>query len=185
MIQPASRDGKINKDTVIHRADQRQHRHRLAFVCAAKSFRLILTMPNHEHGTPHPPSMLGAEIVLTPGRKACPAQFAARGIAQGDAQQFFMPQTFNNPANPEIHRKTTALEIWDDTDAKWTTSSPALARAARSPASVKSQEEEALIKAIAVEPVDSPVMTQDQGRSAVKPALIKSRASARDSSRRS
>ncbi len=91
----------------------------LAFVAAAKGYRIILTMPETMSIERRKLlKALGAELVLTPGTEGMKGAIKkAEELVAGD-QTYFMPQQFNNPANPEVHRKTTAIEIWEDTDGK-------------------------------------------------------------------
>ena len=119
MIERAERDGYINKDTVIIEPTSGNTGVALAFVAAAKGYRLILTMP--ETMTIERRKILralGAELVLTPGPEGMPGAIKKAEELQKEYPHSFMPQQFKNPANPEIHRKTTAEEIWNDTDGK-------------------------------------------------------------------
>lgn len=117
MIEAAEQAGLVDSETVIIEATSGNTGIALAFVCAAKGYRLILTMP--ETMSVERRNLLqayGAELVLTPGSDGMPGAIAE---AQRLAQSFpktFMPSQFKNPANPEIHRRTTAEEIWRDTD---------------------------------------------------------------------
>jgi len=117
MIEAAEREGKISKDTIIVEPTSGNTGIALAFVCAIKGYRLLLFMP--ETMSVERRNLLkafGAELVLTPGPEGMPgAVKRAEELAAGDAK-YYMPQQFNNPANPEIHAKTTAEEIWNDTD---------------------------------------------------------------------
>jgi cysteine synthase len=117
MIEAAERAGKINADTVIVEPTSGNTGIALAFVCAAKGYRLVLTMP--ETMSVERRSILralGAQLVLTsgPGGMSEAIEVAERIVAR--TPNAFMPQQFQNPANPAIHRETTALEIWRDTD---------------------------------------------------------------------
>jgi cysteine synthase A len=117
MIEAAERAGKINSDTVIVEPTSGNTGIALAFVCAAKGYRLVLTMP--ETMSVERRSILralGAQLVLTPGPGGMSEaiEVAERIVAR--TPNAFMPQQFQNPANPAIHRETTALEIWRDTD---------------------------------------------------------------------
>jgi len=119
MIEAAERDGFLKEDTVIIEPTSGNTGIALAIVCAAKGYRLILTMPETmsvERRTLL--KMLGAELILTPGTEGMPGAIRrAEGLVR-EIPKAFMPQQFKNPANPEIHRKTTAEEIWNDTDGK-------------------------------------------------------------------
>ncbi len=117
MIEAAEKAGCLTKDTVIIEPTSGNTGIALAFVCAAKGYRLILTMPETmsiERRTLL--RMLGAELVLTPGGEGMPGAIRKAEELIGQNPKSFMPQQFKNPANPEIHRKTTAEEIWRDTD---------------------------------------------------------------------
>jgi cysteine synthase A len=119
MIEAAERKGLINEDTIILEPTSGNTGIALAFVCAAKGYRLVLTMPDTMSvERVHLLQMFGAEVVLTPGHEGMTgAVRKAEEMAAKDCR-YFIPQQFRNPANPEIHRKTTALEIWEDTDGK-------------------------------------------------------------------
>jgi cysteine synthase A len=91
----------------------------LAFVCAAKGYPLVLTMPETMSAERiHLLRMFGAEVVLTPGQEGMTGAVKKAEEMAAQDPRYFIPQQFKNPANPEIHRKTTALEIWEDTDGK-------------------------------------------------------------------
>lgn len=120
MIEAAELDGKLNKDSIVIEPTSGNTGIALAFICAAKGYKLILTMPetmSFERRVLL--RMLGAEIVLTPGPKGMPGAIARAGeLVEEYGARAFMPQQFENPANPEIHRKTTAEEIWAATEGK-------------------------------------------------------------------
>jgi cysteine synthase A len=117
MIEAAEREGLIGKDTVILEPTSGNTGIALAMVCAAKGYRLMLTMPesmSEERGRIL--KALGAELVLTPAKEGMTgAVNRARELAAADGR-YFVPQQFENAANPEVHRRTTAEEIWRDTD---------------------------------------------------------------------
>ena len=119
MIEAAESQGLINSETTVVEPTSGNTGLALAFACAAKNYRLILTMP--ETMSVERRSLLqhlGAELVLTPGSEGMKGAIAkAREILELTPNSF-MPDQFANPANPEIHRKTTAEEIWNDTDGK-------------------------------------------------------------------
>ena len=118
MIEAAERDGKLNKDSIVIEPTSGNTGIALAFVCAAKGYRLILTMPETMSVERRVLlNMLGAEIVLTPGPKGMPGAIARAGeLVEEYGDKTFMPQQFENPANPEVHRQTTAEEIWSATE---------------------------------------------------------------------
>jgi len=119
MIEAAERVGCLSKDTVMIEPTSGNTGIALAFVCAAKGYRLMLTMPETmsvERRTLL--RMLGAELILTPGSEGMPGAIRKAEELVRQTPKSFMPQQFKNPANPEIHRKTTAEEIWRDTDGK-------------------------------------------------------------------
>ncbi len=116
MIEAAEKAGSVKKDTIILEPTSGNTGIALAFICAARGYPLVLTMPDTMSAERiHLLKMFGAEVILTPGNEGMTgAVKAAEEIASKDSR-YFIPQQFKNPANPEIHRKTTALEIWEDT----------------------------------------------------------------------
>src|SRR5882762_9459007 len=175
MIEAAERDGKITKDTVIIEPTSGNTGIGLAFTCAAKGYRLIVTMPESMSlERRRLLKALGAEIVLTPRDKGMKGAIAKAEELIKETPNSFMPQQFNNPANPEIHRKTTAEEIWADTQGKvdilvsgvgtgGTITGVAEVIKARKPT----------FKAIAVEPTASPVITQKMKGEPIQPGRHK------------
>ncbi len=161
MIVDAEEKGLINKDTVIVEPTSGNTGIALAFVCAARGYKLILTMPDTMSLERRQLlSIFGAELVLTPGAEGMPGTIRKAEQLVAENPNYFMPQQFKNPANPEIHRLTTAEEIWRDTDGKvdilvsgvgtgGTITGVAEVIKARKPR----------FKAIAVEPVNSPVLS--------------------------
>lgn len=117
MIEAAERDGKLSPDSLVVEPTSGNTGIALAFVCAAKGYRCLLVMPETMSLERRVLlRMLGAELVLTPGPRGMSGAIAkAQQIVDESQGKAFMPQQFENPANPEIHRRTTAEEIWEDT----------------------------------------------------------------------
>jgi cysteine synthase A len=117
MIEAAERDGKLQPGSIVIEPTSGNTGIALAFVCAAKGYKCILTMPESMSLERRVLlKMLGAEIVLTPATKGMSGAIAkATQLVEQYGSKAYMPQQFENPANPEIHRKTTAEEIWADT----------------------------------------------------------------------
>ena len=171
MIEAGERDGKITKETVIVEPTSGNTGIALAFVCAAKGYKCILTMPETmsvERRTLL--AMLGAKLILTPGSEGMKGAIAKANEIVASTPNAFMPQQFENPANPEIHRKTTAEEIWADTDGKVDifVSAVGTGGSLTGTAEVLKQRKPGF-KAVAVEPKDSPVITQTMHGEPVKP----------------
>ena len=171
MIEAAERDGKLNKDSVIVEPTSGNTGIALAFVCAAKGYKCILTMPETmslERRTLL--AMLGAKLVLTPGAEGMKGAIAKATEIVGNTPGAFMPQQFNNPANPEVHRQTTAEEIWEDTDGKVDILVAAVGTGGSITGTaevIKARKPD--FKAVAVEPKDSPVITQTKNGEPLKP----------------
>ena len=161
MIRDAEQKGLINKDTVIIEPTSGNTGIALAFVCAAKGYRLILTMPDTMSLERRQLlSAFGAEVVLTPGGEGMSGAVRRAQELVAEVHNSFMPQQFKNPANPRIHRETTAEEIWQDTDGKVDTvvSGVGTGGTITGVAEVLKKRKPGF-KAIAVEPADSPVLS--------------------------
>ncbi len=161
MIEDAERQGLIDKDTVIVEPTSGNTGIALAFVCAAKGYRLVLTMPETMSLERRVLLlMLGAELILTPGAKGMPGAIRKAEALMKQFPKAFMPQQFENPANPEIHRRTTAEEIWRDTDGQVDilVSGVGTGGTITGVAEVIKAKKKGF-KAIAVEPAASPVLS--------------------------
>ena len=116
MIDAAERDGKINQETIVIEPTSGNTGIALAYVCAARGYKLQVCMPESMSiERRRLLKALGAEVILTPASEGMPGAVRKATEMAESNDNYFMPQQFNNPANPEIHRKTTAEEIWRDT----------------------------------------------------------------------
>jgi cysteine synthase A len=161
MIEAAENAGLIKKDTIILEPTSGNTGIALAFICAAKGYPLVLTMPDTMSAERiHLLRMFGAEVVLTPGNEGMTgAVKKAEEMASKDSR-YFIPQQFKNPANPEIHRKTTALEIWEDTDGRVDVLVAGVGTGGTiTGISDVIKKKKPGFKAIAVEPENSPVLS--------------------------
>lgn len=161
MIETAEEAGLISQNTVLVEPTSGNTGIALAFVCAAKGYRLILTMPDTVSLERRQLlSILGAELILTPGVEGMPGAVRKAEQLGAENPNYFMPQQFKNLANPQIHRETTAEEVWEDTEGRvdilvagvgtgGTITGIAEAIKPRKPG----------FKAIAVEPANSPVLS--------------------------
>jgi cysteine synthase A len=161
MIEAAENDNLINKDTVIIEATSGNTGIALAFTCAAKSYRLILTMPESMSIERRKLLVrLGAELVLTPASKGMNGAIEKAQELKEEHQNSFIPQQFENEANPQVHRITTAEEIWNDTDGKVDILVSGVGTGGTiTGVSEVIKERKPGFKAIAVEPEDSPVLS--------------------------
>jgi cysteine synthase A len=117
MIEAAEKAGLIKKDTIILEPTSGNTGIALAFICAAKGYPLVLTMPDTMSAERiHLLRMFGAEVILTPGNEGMSGAVKIAEEMSLKDSRYFIPQQFKNSANPDIHKKTTALEIWEDTD---------------------------------------------------------------------
>lgn len=161
MIEAAEAAGHIKPDTVIIEPTSGNTGIALAFVCAAKGYRLILTMPDTMSlERRHLLSILGAELVLTEGAKGMRGAIDRAEELVRENKNSFIPQQFKNPANPDIHRCTTAEEIWRDTDGNvdYFVSGVGTGGTITGVGEVI-KERKPTVRIIAVEPTDSPVLS--------------------------
>lgn len=164
MIVDAEEKGLINSDTVIVEPTSGNTGIALAFVCAARGYRLILTMPDTMSLERRQLlTAFGAELVLTPGAEGMKGAIRKAEQLVAENPSYFMPQQFKNPANPEIHRLTTAEEIWRDTEGRVDilVSGVGTGGTITGVAGVIKQRKPGFA-AIAVEPQDSPVLSGGQ-----------------------
>lgn len=171
MIEAAERDGKLSPETEIIEPTSGNTGIALAFVCAAKGYKLTLTMPESM-------SMerrmllkaLGAKLVLTPASEGMPGAIRRAKELVDETPGGFMPQQFDNPANPEVHRKTTAAEIWDDTDGAVDILISGIGTGGTiTGVSEVIKSKKPSFRSIAVEPEESPILTQLRAGQDVKP----------------
>jgi cysteine synthase len=171
MIEAAEQDGLIKPETVIVEPTSGNTGIALAFVCAAKGYKLILTMPETmslERRTLL--AMLGAKLVLTPGSEGMKGAIARAEEILKNTPNSWMPQQFNNPANPWIHQQTTAEELWNDTDGRIDILVSAVGTGGTITGVAEViKERKPTFKAIAVEPKDSPVIQQTLNGEPLKP----------------
>ena len=171
MIEDAERSGILKKDTIIIEPTSGNTGIALAFVAAAKGYKIILTMPETmslERRTLL--AMLGAKLVLTPGPEGMKGAIARAIALAAETPNSWIPQQFENPANPAIHMKTTAEEIWDDTDGKVDIFVAAVGTGGTITGCTEAlKPRKPSFQAIAVEPKDSPVISQTLAGETVKP----------------
>jgi len=161
MIRAAEEKGLIKKDTVIIEPTSGNTGIALAFVCASRGYRLILTMPETMSiERRHILSMFGAELVLTPGAEGMPGAIRKAEQLVAENKNYFMPQQFKNPANPRIHRETTAEEIWKDTNGKIDILVAGIGTGGTITGVAEAiKKKKPGFKVVAVEPADSPVLS--------------------------
>ncbi len=172
MITAAERDGKINKDTTIVEPTSGNTGIGLAFTCAARGYKLMVTMPDTMSlERRRLLKAFGAQVVLTEGAKGMKGAIAKAEELLRTIPNSFMPQQFDNPANPEVHRRTTAEEIWNDTDGKVDILVSGVGTGGTiTGVSEVIKKRKPSFKAIAVEPVKSPVITQKMQGQELKPS---------------
>jgi cysteine synthase len=172
MITAAERDGKITKDSTVIEPTSGNTGIGLAFTCAARGYKFIATMP--ETMSLERRRLLkafGAQVVLTEGAKGMKGAIAKAEELLKTIPHSFMPQQFNNPANPEVHRLTSAEEIWNDTDGKVDILVSGVGTGGTiTGVSEVIKKRKPSFKAIAVEPTKSPVITQKMHGQELKPS---------------
>ena len=171
MIEDAEQRGILKPGTLIVEPTSGNTGIALAFVAAAKGYKLILTMPETmslERRTLL--AMLGAKLVLTPGAEGMKGAIARAEAIVKETPGAWMPQQFNNPANPAIHSKTTAEEIWEDTDGKVDIFVSAVGTGGTITGCLEAlKARKPSFQAVAVEPQDSPVISQTLAGEPLKP----------------
>ncbi|MCP4106063.1 MAG: cysteine synthase A [Desulfobacteraceae bacterium] len=161
MIDAAEKEGRIDSETLIVEPTSGNTGIALAFVCAVRSYKLCLTMPDTMSAERRKLlTHLGAELVLTPGAKGMKGAIEKAREILASEKKAFMPDQFSNPANPEIHRQTTAEEIWKDTDGSVDIFISGVGTGGTiTGVSQVIKSRKPSFKAIAVEPADSPVLS--------------------------
>jgi len=161
MISSAEKEGLITKDTLVIEPTSGNTGIGLAFICAARGHRLVLTMPESMSIERRKIlKIFGAELVLTPAEQGMAGAIAKAEELVSQNPNSFMPQQFKNPANPQIHRETTAQEIWDDTDGRVDILVAGVGTGGTLTGcgeALKSRNKN--LKVVAVEPKDSPVLS--------------------------
>jgi cysteine synthase A len=171
MIDAAERDGKIKSDTVVIEPTSGNTGIGLAFVCAARGYKFIAVMPESMSlERRRLLKAMGAELVLTPAAEGMPGALKQADQLVAQNKNYFMPQQFKNPANPEVHRKTTAEEIWRDTDGKVDIIVSGVGTGGTiTGCGEVLKPRKASLKMVAVEPTNSPVITQRKNGEPLKP----------------
>ena len=171
MIDAAERDGLIKSDTVIIEPTSGNTGIGLAYVCAARGYRLMVTMPESMSlERRRMLKALGAELVLTPAAEGMPGAVRKAEELVAQNSNYFIPQQFKNPANPEVHRVTTAEEIWRDTDGQIDIFVSGVGTGGTITGVgevLKSRKPD--VRIVAVEPAASPVITQRKAGQDLKP----------------
>jgi len=161
MIRAAEKEGLITKDTLVIEPTSGNTGIGLAFICAARGHRLALTMPESMSIERRKIlKIFGAELILTPAEQGMAGAIAKAEELVAQNPNSFMPQQFKNPANPQIHRETTAQEIWDDTDGRVDILVAGVGTGGTLTGCGEAlKSKNANLKVVAVEPKDSPVLS--------------------------
>jgi cysteine synthase A len=171
MIDAGERDGLVGPDTVIVEPTSGNTGIGLAYVCAARGYKLVVTMP--ESMSVERRRMLkalGAELELTPANEGMPGAVRRAGELVAEHRNWYMPQQFTNPANPEVHRRTTAEEIWRDSEGLVDVVVAGVGTGGTlTGVSQGLKAHKPSVRAIAVEPAGSPVITQHLAGRAIMP----------------
>ncbi|GMU25045.1 MAG: O-acetylserine sulfhydrylase [Phycisphaerae bacterium] len=171
MIEALEKEGKIDRSTPLIEPTSGNTGIALAFVCAARGYRLVLTMPESMSVERRSLlSALGAELVLTPAAEGMKGAIARAEQLAREMPGAVIPQQFRNPANPEVHRRTTAEEIWNDTDGQ----ADILVSGIGTGGTITGvgeviKQRKPIFRCIAVEPADSPIITQIRAGEQPKP----------------
>ncbi len=172
MIETAEQDGKLGPESIVIEPTSGNTGIALAFVCASKGYKCVLTMPETMSKERRVLlRLLGSDIILTPGPKGMPGAIAKAGqLMEEYGDRAFMPQQFDNPANPEIHRKTTAEEVWADTEGNIDAFVAGVGTGGTitGVSEVIKQRNPSLLSVV-VEPEESPVITQTLAGEDVQP----------------
>ena len=171
MIDAAEREGLIKEDTIVIEPTSGNTGIGLAFVCAARGYKLAVTMPESMSlERRRMLKALGAELILTPAAEGMPGAVRKAEAMVAENPKYFMPQQFKNPANPEVHRQTTAEEIWRDTDGQIDifVSGVGTGGTITGVGEVLKKRKPGL-HVVAVEPANSPVITQKLAGQELKP----------------
>ncbi len=175
MIEAGEKAGKIDKDTVVVEPTSGNTGIGLAFVCAAKGIRLRLTMPESMSlERRRVLRQLGAELVLTPAADGMPGAIRAAEQLLSESPNSFLPQQFSNPSNPDVHRRTTAEEIWKDTEGEADILIAGVGTGGTITGvgeTIKGRKDS--FRCIAVEPEASPVITQAKNKESLQPGKHK------------
>lgn len=175
MIDAAERDGLINPDTTIIEPTSGNTGIALAYVCAARGYKMQVTMPDSMSiERRRLVAALGAEVILTPGAEGMPGAIRKATEIANSGDNYFMPQQFKNPANPEVHRQTTSQEIWRDTDGQIDILVAGVGTGGTITGCTEVlKEKNPNLKSIAVEPVTSPVISQRKAGQDLQPGKHK------------